>query len=125
MFAFQVRSDAKVADAREQAPAAAERAAKALFSYDYRHLPADRERAANYVTDSFGKEYLKNFTQLEKQKDGSPGLAVQSKTVVTADVVGSGVVDAEDGRGAGPGLRQPDLPEVGRPSRRSSRTGSR
>jgi Mce-associated membrane protein len=97
IFGFQVRSDAKVADAREQAPAAAERAAKALFSYDYRHLPADRDRAAQYVTDSFGKEYLKNFTQLEKQKDGSPGLAVQSKTVVTANVAGSGVVDAEDG----------------------------
>jgi Mce-associated membrane protein len=97
VFGLQVRSDAKVADAREQAPAAAERAAKALFSYDYRHLPADRDRAANYVTDSFGKQYLKNFTQLEKQKDGSPGLAVQSKTVVTANVAGSGVVDAEDG----------------------------
>ena len=97
VFGLQVRSDAKVADAREQAPAAAERAAKALFAYDYRHLPADRDRAADYVTDSFGKEYLKNFTQLEKQKDGSPGLAVQSKTVVTANVVGSGVVDAEDG----------------------------
>jgi Mce-associated membrane protein len=93
----KVNDQANVIDARQQAPAAAESAAKALFSYDYRHLDADRDRAANYVTDSFGKDYLKNFTQLEKQKDGTPGLAVQSKTVVTADVVGSGVVDAEDG----------------------------
>ena len=47
------------------------------------------------MTDTFGKKYLKNFSQLEKQKDGSPGLAVQSKTVVTTNVLGSGVVDAE------------------------------
>ncbi len=96
-FGLQVRRDARVADARQEAPAAAEQAAKALFSYDYRHLPADRKRAATFVTDSFGKKYLKNFTQLEKQADGSPGLAVQSKAVVKASVVGSGVVDAEDG----------------------------
>jgi Mce-associated membrane protein len=94
-FALQVRKDTRVADARDEAPAAAERASKALFSYDYRHLPADRDRAGDYVTPSFGKKYLKNFDQLEKQDDGSPGLAVQSKTVVTASVLGSGVVDAE------------------------------
>ena len=93
----KVNDQANVIDARQQAPAAAENAAKVLFSYDYRHLDADRDRAADYVTDSFGKDYLKSFTQLEKQKDGSPGLAVQSKTVVTANVEGSGVVDAEDG----------------------------
>ena len=29
------------------------------------------------------------------QKDGSPGAAVQTKTSVTADVVGSGVMDAD------------------------------
>jgi Mce-associated membrane protein len=97
VFGMQLRSDARVADARDEAPAAAENAAKALFSYDYRHLPADRQRASGFVTDSFGKKYLKNFSQLEKQKDGSPGLAVQSKTVVTASVQASGVVDAEDG----------------------------
>ena len=37
------------------------------------HLPADRKRAGDYLTDDFGKKYLKNFTPLEKQKDGSPG----------------------------------------------------
>jgi Mce-associated membrane protein len=94
-FGQQVREDAGIADARDEAPAAAERAAKAVFSYDYRHLPADRNRAEDFMTDSFGKEYLKNFRQLEKQEDGSPGLAVQTKTVVTSTVLGSGVVDAE------------------------------
>ena len=94
-FGLQAREDAGIADARDEAPAAAERAAKAVFSYDYRHLPADRNRAEDFMTDSFGKEYLKNFRQLEKQEDGSPGLAVQTKTVVTSTVLGSGVVDAE------------------------------
>ena len=92
-----VRAEGRVADARDEAPAAAERAAKAMLSYNYEQLPADRERAAAYLTDSFKKKYLANFTLLEKQKDGTPGAAVQTKTVVTATVLGSGVVDAEDG----------------------------
>ena len=49
---------------------------------------------------------------------------MQTKTVVTADVLGSGVVDAEDGDAPGAGLRQPGLQEAGRGTRRSSRTGS-
>ena len=96
VFGLQVREASAVTEARDSAPAAAERAAKALFSYDYRRLPADRKRAEDFMTDGFGKEYLKNFSQLEKQRDGSPGLAVQTKTRVTSAVLGSGVVDAED-----------------------------
>ena len=96
-FGLAVREEGRVADARDEAPAAAERAAKAMLSYNYEQLPADRERAAAYLTDSFKKKYLANFTLLEKQKDGTPGAAVQTKTVVTATVLGSGVVDAEDG----------------------------
>jgi Mce-associated membrane protein len=96
VLALRVRQDARIADARDEAPAAAERAAKAMLSYDYRHLPADRKRAAAYLTDGFEKKYLTNFALLEKQKDGTPGAAVQTKSVVTASVLGSGVVDAED-----------------------------
>ena len=53
VFGLQVRNDARVADARDEAPAAAERAAKALLAYDYRTLPADRKRARAYLTDGF------------------------------------------------------------------------
>lgn len=95
-LAYQVREDARIADARDQAPAAAERAAKAILSYDYRHLPADRARASVYLTDSFKKKYLENFMLLEKQKDGTAGAAVQTKTVVTSSVLGSGVMDAAE-----------------------------
>jgi Mce-associated membrane protein len=94
-FGLKVRTDARVADARDEAPATAERAAKAILEYDYRRLPADRKRASVYLTADFRKEYLENFTLLERQKDGTPGAAVQTKTVVTASVLGSGVMDAE------------------------------
>jgi Mce-associated membrane protein len=94
-FGLQVRKDGAIADARSDAPAAAERASKAIFAYDYRHLDADEKRAKDFLTPSFAAKYQKNFDQLAKQKDGSPGLAVQSKTVLTASVLGSGVVDAE------------------------------
>jgi Mce-associated membrane protein len=96
-FALQVRKDARVADAREQAPAAAERAAKAVLSYDYTRLDADEQRAKGFLTPSYGKEFEKTFALLKENKDGSPGAAVQTKAKVSASVVGSGVVDAEDG----------------------------
>lgn len=96
-FALQVRKDARVADAREQAPAAAERAAKAVLSYDYTRLDADEQRAKGFLTPSYSKEFEKTFALLKENKDGSPGAAVQTKAKVSASVAGSGVVDAEDG----------------------------
>lgn len=97
VIGVKVHQEGNVIDARDQAPAAAERAAKAVLAYDYRTLPADRKRATPYLTDRFRPKYLQNFTLLEKQKDGTPGVAVQTKTVVTSSVLGSGVMDAEDG----------------------------
>ena len=57
------------------------RAAKAILSYDYRRLPTDRKRAKEFLTPKYQKEYDKTFKLLEEQKDGSPGAAVQTKTV--------------------------------------------
>jgi Mce-associated membrane protein len=95
VLGIKVQQQAAVDSARDEAPAAAERAVKALFSYDYRDLAADRKRAQDYMDPGFAKKYLRNFDALEKQKDGSPGLAVQTKAVVTASVQNTGVVDAE------------------------------
>jgi Mce-associated membrane protein len=89
----KAHQQAQVATARDEAPAAADSAVKALFSYDYRKLDADRKRAEDYLSGSFEKTYLRNFDALQKQKDGTAGLAVQSKAVVTADVANTGVVD--------------------------------
>jgi Mce-associated membrane protein len=97
LLGLKVRTDNQVADARQQAPAAAEQAAKAIFAYDYRDMPADLARAKPYLTDSFAQEFTKNFHLLEKQDDGTPGPAIQTKTVVKSDVPATSVVDAEDG----------------------------
>jgi len=97
VLGLQVRTEARVADAREQAPAAAERAAKAIFAYNYQDMPADLARAKPYLTDDFAKEFTKNFHLLEKQADGTPGPAIETKTVVKSDVPATSVVDAEDG----------------------------
>ncbi|MCW2847254.1 MAG: heat shock protein DnaJ domain protein [Marmoricola sp.] len=98
VFGLKARTDSRVADARDEAPAAAERAAKVMLAYDYKQLPQDRKRAATYLTDGFAKKYLANFKLLEKQKDGTPGAAVQTKTSVTSSVLGSGVTDASEDR---------------------------
>jgi Mce-associated membrane protein len=95
VLGIKVQQEAAVQSARDEAPAAAESAVKALFSYDYRNLDADRKRAQGYMDPAFAKKYLQNFDALKKQKDGTPGLAVQAKAVVDASVQSSGVVDAE------------------------------
>lgn len=92
---LKMRTDAQIAAARDDAPVAAEQAAKAILAYDYQTLPEDRKRAGTFLTADFKKKYLKNFELLEKQQDGTPGAAVQTKTVVKATVVGSGVMDVE------------------------------
>lgn len=91
-----VAAQAAEADARVQAPVAAEQAAVAMLSYDHRQLAEDRARAEGYLTGDFKEEFLKNFALLEEQDDGSPGLAVQTKTVTTAQVQDSGVMGVDD-----------------------------
>ncbi|KQT93708.1 hypothetical protein ASG49_01615 [Marmoricola sp. Leaf446] len=93
LVGLRVQDAAVAQDARAEAPASAERAAAAMLSYDYRTLPEDRQRASRYLTGGFKKQYLDNFTLLEKQPDGTAGPAVQSKAVVKASVESSGVVD--------------------------------
>ena len=96
VFGVRAHQEAQVSNARDEAPAAAERAVKALFSYDYEQLPTDRKRAEGYLSPRFAKTYLRNFDALAKQKDGTAGLAVQTKAVVTTNVQGSGIVDVND-----------------------------
>jgi len=86
-------------DAGPDASASAERALKAVLSYDYRHMEADRNRAVEFLTPRYKKEYLKTFDDLlAKGPDGSPGPVEKTKAVVTADVLDTGVVDAESDR---------------------------
>jgi Mce-associated membrane protein len=88
-----------VFEAGPDASAAAERALTSVLSYDYRHMEADRDRAAQFLTPSYRKQYVKNFDDLlTKGPDGSPGPAEKTKAVVTADVLDTAVVDAERDR---------------------------
>ena len=88
-----------VFEAGPDASAAAERALTAVLSYDYRHMEADRDRAAQFLTPSYRKQYIKNFDDLLTQgPDGTPGPAEKTKAVVTADVLDTAVVDAERDR---------------------------
>jgi Mce-associated membrane protein len=86
-------------DAGPDASAAAGRALTAVLSYDYRHMDADRDRAAQFLTPAYRKQYLKNFNDLlTKGPDGSPGPAVKTQAVVKADVLDTGIVDADPDR---------------------------
>jgi len=99
VLAVRVHHRVQVYDAGPDASAAAERALTAVLSYDYRHMEADRDRAAQFLTPSYRKQYLKNFNDLlTKGPDGSPGPAVKTQAVVTANVLDTGVVDAESDR---------------------------
>jgi Mce-associated membrane protein len=92
-------STVRTFDAGPDASAAAERALKAVLSYDYRHMEADRDRAVQFLTPSYKKDYLKTFNDLlTKGPDGSPGPVEKTQAVVTADVLDTGVVDAEADR---------------------------
>jgi Mce-associated membrane protein len=89
----------EVFNAGPDASSAAERALTSVLSYDYRHMEADRDRAARFLTPSYRKQYVKNFDDLlTKGPDGSPGPAEKTQAVVTADVLDAAVVDAEKDR---------------------------
>ena len=94
-----IRPQVRAFDAGPEATAAAERALKPVLSYDYRHMEADRDRAAQYLTPAYRKDYLKNFNDLLiAGPDGGPGPAVKTQAVVSAEVLDTGVVDAEADR---------------------------
>lgn len=84
--------------ARSEAPAAADRALPVVLAYDYRHLAADKVAAERYLSRSYVKQFDETFALLEKGTDGQPGAALQTKTVVTAAVVGTAVMDADANR---------------------------
>ena len=95
VLAGNLQGKAAVQDAGPDATAAAERALTSVLSYDYRHMEADRDRAAQFLTPAYRAQYLKNFNDLlTKGPDGSPGPAVKTQAVVKADVLDTGVVDA-------------------------------
>ncbi|MFL6062969.1 MAG: J domain-containing protein [Marmoricola sp.] len=81
----------------EAATSVAERAASAVLAYDYRDMSQSRANAEKFLTPAYRKVYEKNFDGLLNGSAGFPGV-VSTKTVVSADVLSSAVVDATPDR---------------------------
>ena len=90
--AVTIPSDAAVAEATTSARSAAERAIVPVLSYDAAHLDQSRSEAEQYLTGDYRKKYDDLFDGIIKENAPATG------TVVTASVVESGVVRADEDR---------------------------
>ena len=80
-----VRQADAVSTADRDAPAAAERAAAAILSYNYRSLGADEKSAESFMTAHYRGQYSRTFDKLVRPN------ATRLKAKVVADVRASGV----------------------------------
>jgi len=84
-------TDEQINDATTDAQTAAERAIVSIVSYDYRSLDDDQAKASDYMTDEFAKDYEALFAVIREN-------APETKTILTTDVVSSGIVRSGDDR---------------------------
>lgn len=89
-----VRHQDQVDEAQRSAPAAAERAAATILSYDYTSLDTDEKSAERYMTPAYAKQYANTFDKLVR------GNATKLHAKVQADVRASGVTHADPDRAA-------------------------
>ncbi len=87
-----VREHDRVTEASRTAPAAAERAAATILSFDYTSLAADKSAAEHYMTPNYKKQYGATFDKLVVPNAGHVRAKVQ------ADVKASGVSHADPDR---------------------------
>ena len=76
-------------EAAERGLSAAQQAIVPVLSYDYRKMDQSRAAAENFLTPQYAKEYAKLFAQLEINLP-------ETETVVTTQVVASGIVSAQN-----------------------------
>lgn len=96
VLTLQARERDAAERAGVEAQAVAATSLESVLSYDYRRLEADRDRAVALMAPKLRKEFEKTYDELlATDKNGKPGAAVQTKTVVTAKTVGTAVMDAE------------------------------
>ena len=86
-------SDASVEKSLRAAEGTAQTAAPVIFSYDYRRLDDDRDKAVAYMTSDYRQEYDELFAVVEQN-------APRLETVVRADLIASGVVRTGGGQEA-------------------------
>lgn len=89
-----VRHQDQVDEAQQSAPAAAERAAATILSYDYTSLDTDEKSAERYMTPAYAKQYATTFDKLVRPN------ASHLHAKVQADVRASGVTHADPDRAA-------------------------
>ncbi len=82
-FVTQAERAEAYQDAVDRAPAAAESAATAVLSYDYKSLEADRDAAAKYLADGYRSKYVDTFDKLVSEN------ATKTKATVEAQVLAS------------------------------------
>lgn len=83
-------------EALDRAPAAAERAAAAVLSYDFESLQADRDAAAKFLTDDYRDEYVTTFDALVTEN------AEATQARVEAEVLASSAMLPSDGQEGSP-----------------------
>jgi Mce-associated membrane protein len=88
-FAVPAWRSRAVQEAQRTAPSVAERAAKAILSYDYRSLTRDEKTAASYLTPAYATKYRRTF-----DRGVRPG-ARRLHAKVTARVLDSGIAQAD------------------------------
>ncbi len=82
-FIVQAQRAEAYQKALDRAPAAAENAASAVLSYDYKSLEADRDAAAKFLTDDYRSQYVDTFDKLVTEN------ATDTKATVKAQVLAS------------------------------------
>ena len=88
---FGKPSDAAVADSTRAAQSTAERAVGPILSYNALHLDEDQKAAESYMTSDYRKQYDQLFEVIKQN-------APDTKTIVKAQVVASGVVRSGEDR---------------------------
>ena len=84
-------SDAAVQESGRAAQSAAETAIGPILSYNAAHLDEDEKAAESYMTPSYRKKYAQLFEVIKQN-------APQTRTVVTTQVVDSGVIRTGEDR---------------------------
>ena len=84
-------SDAAVEESGRAAQSAAETAIGPILSYDAAHLDEDQKAAESYMTSSYRRKYAQLFEVIKQN-------APQTQTVVTTQVVDSGVIRTGEDR---------------------------
>lgn len=82
----------RIDEARSEALSSARSAASDVLSYDYRHLDKDFADAERRLAPPFSNDYAETTKTVVRPK------ALETKAVVSADVVGASVVSAAEDR---------------------------